>query len=75
MLSSTVDLQGELSQASVECSIESPGAEQSDHGIMGLQEAERTNWGKSWFSHRGECGGAQANLHTTGNDELSEFYD
>jgi hypothetical protein len=37
MLSSTVDLQGELSQALGNCGVDSPGAEQSDHGIMDLQ--------------------------------------
>ena len=36
MLSSTVDLQGELSQAPGNCGVDSPGAEQSDHGIMDL---------------------------------------
>jgi hypothetical protein len=36
MLSSTVDLQGELFQAPEYCRVDSPGAEQSDHGIMDL---------------------------------------
>jgi hypothetical protein len=36
MLSSTVDLQGELSQAPGNYGVDSPGAEQSDHGIMDL---------------------------------------
>ena len=47
MLSSTVDLQGELSQAPGNCRVDSPGAEQSDHGIMDLRETGRTNWWKA----------------------------
>jgi len=46
MLSSTVDLQGELSQAPGNCRVDSPGAAQADHGIMDLQETGRTNWWK-----------------------------
>ena len=47
MLSSTVDLQGELSQAPGNYRVDSPGAEQSDHGIMDLRETGRTNWWKA----------------------------
>src|SRR6202007_3423720 len=43
MWRSTVDLQGELSQAPGNCRVDSPGAEQSDHGIMDLRETGRTN--------------------------------
>jgi hypothetical protein len=43
MLSSTVDLQGELSQAPDYRRVDSPGAEESDHGIMELRKTGRTN--------------------------------
>ncbi len=46
MLSSTVDLQGELTSRTWQFQVDSPGAEQSDHGIMDLRETGRTNWWK-----------------------------
>ena len=47
MLSSTVDLQGELSQAPGNCRVDSPGAAQADHGIMDLQQTERNELKKA----------------------------
>jgi len=43
MLSSAVDLQGELFQAPAYFRVDSPGAAQADHGIMDLKETGRTN--------------------------------
>jgi len=43
MLSSTVDLQGELFQAPADFRVDSPGAAQADHGIMDLRKTGRTS--------------------------------
>jgi hypothetical protein len=75
MLSSTVDNKANSYQALVESRVDSPGAEQSDHGIMDLEEAGRTSCGKLQFSHCSERRDAQANRSTTTDDVLGEFYD
>jgi hypothetical protein len=43
MLSSTVDLTRRTRSSACEPRVDSPGAEQSDHGIMDLRETGRTN--------------------------------
>ena len=59
MLSSTVDLQGELYQAPGNCGIDSRSRE-IGCGRMDLRETGRTNRGKRRYSHRVEFWQAQA---------------
>ena len=75
MLSSTVDNKANSFQALVESRVDSPGAEQSDHGIMDLEDTGRTRCGKPQFSHCSEPRFAQALRSTSTNDVLGEFYD
>jgi hypothetical protein len=72
MLSSAVDLQGELSQAPGSCGVDSPGAEQSEQGIMELQRQGGRISEKPRYSHCGELafsgfrvGKLQASWQTT----------
>ena len=75
MLSSTVDLQGELSQ--VPANVESIAAEPRDRAAeewsYGKQDGRAS--GKPRNSHRGEFPNAQAIRSTLEDDVLSEFYD
>jgi hypothetical protein len=75
MLSSAVDLQGELSQALAPA--ESIAAEPSNRAAEKRsckRQGGRAS-GKSRYSHRGEFRSARAMRNTLEDDVLSEFYD
>ena len=75
MLSSTVDLQGELSQApaNVESTAAEPRNRAAEKWSYGKQDGRAS--GKLRNSHRGEFPSAQAIRSTLEDDVLSEFYD